>query len=96
MKAKSTLLFLLVLLFFETNYGQEIVCEGANCTANDYNLDFFYLGDASGTPFGAGYCEPGEPTTAHIWTNFTANSAAARYTLYLHFNLYVNGVFIAK
>ncbi len=95
MKAKSTLFFLLVLLFVKVNYGQEIVCEGSSCTANDYNLDYFYLGDENGTPFGAGYCEPGSTVSAHIWTNFTANSAAPRYTLYLHFNLYVDGVFIA-
>ena len=95
MKAKSTLFFLLVLLFFKINYGQEIVCEGAPCTANDYTLDYFYLGDEFGTPFGAGYCEPGSIVNAHIWTNFVANAAAPRYSLYLHFNLYVNGVFNA-
>lgn len=95
MKSKSTLLFLLVLLFVKNNYGQEVVCEGSPCTANDYTLDYFYLGDDTGTPFGAGYCEPGTTVSAHIWTNFVANSAAPRYSLYLHFNLYIDGVFIA-
>lgn len=74
--------------------AQVVVCENSSCTANDYNLDSFYLGDANGTPFDAGYCDPGETVNAHIWTNFSANSNANRYSLYLHYNLYIDGVFI--
>ena len=90
--------FLIIVFFLSllpyTSNAQVVVCENASCTANDYNLNNFYLGDASGDPFDAGYCEPGEPVVAHIWTNFSANSAANRYTLYMHYNLYINGVFI--
>ncbi|RMZ51133.1 hypothetical protein EB822_04585 [Flavobacteriaceae bacterium PRS1] len=95
MKTKSTLFFLLVLVFVKINYGQEVVCEGSSCSANDYTLDNFFLGDENGVEFGPGYCEPGTTVNAHIWTIFTANSAANRYTLYLHYNLYVDGVYIA-
>ena len=95
MKTKNTLLLLAILLIANVIHSQTVVCENSSCTANDYTLDYFYLGDASGTPFGPGYCEPGDTVNAHIWTNFVANSAANRYSLYLHFNLYVNDVFIA-
>ena len=95
MKSKSTLFILLILPFIHASYGQEVVCENSSCTANDYTLDYFYLGDENGVEFGPGYCEPGTQVDAHIWTNFVANSAAPRYSLYLHFNLYVDGVFQA-
>jgi len=97
MKQKTTYacLLLIYFCFYFSSNAQTTVCENANCNANDYNLNYLYLGDADGNAFGPGYCEPGNPVDATIWTNFTANSAASRYTLYLHFNLYVNGVFLA-
>jgi gliding motility-associated-like protein len=94
MKAKPTILIIAMLAIVQLSFAQTVVCEGSSCTANDYNLDIFYLGDEFGNPFGPGYCEPGTTVNAHIWTNFSANSAANRYTLYLHFNLYIDGVFI--
>jgi len=95
MKTKPTLLLYVILFICNIAQSQTVVCEGSSCTANDYNLESFYLGDAAGNAFGPGYCEPGETVNAHIWTNFIANSAASRYTLYLHFNLYVDDVFVA-
>lgn len=96
MRQKTTLRLLLILLlgYCSLTGAQTIVCENSNCTANDYTLENFYLGDENGVPFGPGYCEPGETVNAYIWTNFVANSAASRYTLYLHFNLYVDDVFV--
>ena len=92
----TTYLFSLVIAIFgfQLISGQTVVCENSSCTANDYTLDSFYLGDENGVPFDSGYCDPGDVVNAHIWSNFVANSAAPRYTLYLHFNLYINGVFI--
>ncbi|MBT8257526.1 MAG: gliding motility-associated C-terminal domain-containing protein [Bacteroidia bacterium] len=74
--------------------AQTVVCENSSCTANDYTLDTFYLGDENGVAFNAGYCDPGDVVDAHLWVNFIANSAAPRYTLYLHFNIYADGVYI--
>ena len=94
MRVKPTSLILALLFCAFSSYGQTTVCENASCTANDYTLDIFYLGDANGTPFNAGYCEPGTMVDAYIWTNFTTNSAAGRYSLYMHYNLYVDDVYI--
>lgn len=94
MKVKPTSLLLAFLLCAFSSYGQTTVCENASCTANDYTLDIFYLGDENGTPFTSGYCEPGTMVDAYIWTNFTTNSAAGRYSLYMHYNLYVNDIYI--
>ncbi|MBT8271890.1 MAG: PKD domain-containing protein, partial [Bacteroidia bacterium] len=96
MRHKTTLYLFTLLFFLGFNHveSQTIVCANSSCTANDYTLDSFYLGDENGVPFTAGYCDPGDVVDAHIWTNFVANSAAPRYTLYLHFNLYVDGVFV--
>ncbi len=96
MRNKTTF-YLLTLLFFlgvASLSGQTVVCENSSCTANDYSLDSFYLGDANGVAFNAGYCDPGDVVDAHLWANFVANSAAPRYTLYLHFNIYADGVFV--
>lgn len=95
MKQKTTLYLFLFLFTFGLSsvIAQTTVCDTANCTANDYTLESFFLGDENGVPFGPGYCDPGDTVNAHIWTNFVANSAAPRYTLYLHFNLYIDGVF---
>ncbi|MBT8278730.1 MAG: gliding motility-associated C-terminal domain-containing protein [Bacteroidia bacterium] len=97
MSHKTTLYLFFNLLLFALTFtnAQTIVCETSSCTANDYTLDNFYLGDEFGVPFGPGYCDPGDVVNAHLWTTFSANSAAPRYTLYLHFNLYVDGVFEA-
>ena len=94
MNYKPTLFFLIFSFLFNTIYSQDVVCEGSPCTSNDFTIDHFYLGDETGEPFGPGYCEPGTTVEAHLWINFTANSAANRYNLYLHFNLFLNGVFI--
>ncbi|WP_282068960.1 gliding motility-associated C-terminal domain-containing protein [Olleya namhaensis] len=75
-------------------FSQTIVCEGSPCTSNDFTIETFYLGDINGNPFGPGYCEPGTVVNAYLWVDFTANTAANRYDLFLHFNLYVDGVFI--
>ncbi|MBT8270438.1 MAG: hypothetical protein KJO25_00190, partial [Bacteroidia bacterium] len=90
----TTYLILLGLLFgFNPLFGQTVVCETSSCTANDFTLETFYLGDENGVQFTAGYCDPGDVVDAHLWANFVANSAAPRYTLYLHFNIYVDGVY---
>ena len=89
------ILFIVVVLGFTTTmFSQTVVCEGAPCTSNDFTIETFYLGDINGAPFGPGYCEPGEIVNAYLWVDFTANAAADRYDLYLHFNLFVDGVFI--
>ncbi len=94
MKLNPTILSLIFLLLCTSLFSQEVVCEGSPCTSNDFTIDYFYLGDENGNEFGPGYCESGTTVDAHLWINFTANSNANRYDLYLHFNLYVNGVFI--
>ncbi len=88
-------LFLTLLLCTSTLvFSQTTVCEGSPCTAKDFNINTIFLGDADGVPLGNGICDPGEIIEAHLWVDFTANTAAARYSLFLHFNLYYNGVFI--
>ena len=90
---KRILSFLLILFCNYYATSQVIVCEGSPCTSNDFTIETFYLGDEFGVPFGPGYCEPNTTVDAHLWLNFTANTAADRYDLYIHFNLYVDGVF---
>lgn len=75
-------------------FSQTTVCEGSPCTSNDFTVDNFFLGDEFGTPLDNGFCNPGDIIQTHLWVNFTANAAAPRYSLYLHFNLYYDGVFI--
>ncbi|UKM64132.1 gliding motility-associated C-terminal domain-containing protein [Flavobacteriaceae bacterium GSB9] len=94
MKTKPTLTFLVVFIIGYVINGQTVVCEKASCTANDYTLDYFYLGDENGTPYSPGYCDLGLNLETHIWTNFITNSAADRYSLYIHFNVYINGTFM--
>ncbi|WP_298330275.1 gliding motility-associated C-terminal domain-containing protein [uncultured Dokdonia sp.] len=87
-------LSLLFIILFSGVYGQTVVCEGSPCTSNDFTLDDFYLAGEDGIPFGPGYCEPGDPVNANLWINFTANTAASRYSMYVHFNLYIDGLFV--
>ena len=94
MNYKPTVFTIVLLLCSATLLSQEAVCEGSPCTSNDFTIDYFYLGDENGEAYGPGYCEPGNTVEAHLWINFTANSAANRYNLYLHFNLFLNGEFI--
>jgi PKD repeat protein len=93
-RPKYLIYLFLVLFTYNSVNAQVIVCEGSPCTSNDFTIETFYLGDEFGTPFGPGYCDPGTVVDAHLWVIFTANTAAARYDLYLHFNLYIDGVFI--
>jgi len=94
MKAKLSLLFLVLMIGMPACFSQTTVCPNASCTANDYTLDIFYLGDKNGTKFTSGYCESGTMIDAYIWTNFSTNSAAGRYSLYMHYNLYINDAFV--
>ncbi len=88
-------LFLTLLLCASTFvFSQTTVCEGSPCTANDFTINNIFLGDVNGVPLQNGFCNPGEIVEAHLWFDFTANSAAPRYSLYLHFNLFYDGVFI--
>ncbi|MFL1013579.1 HYR-like domain-containing protein [Flavisericum labens] len=93
MKTQPILLFLAVFFIAHIVNAQTAVCENSSCTANDYQLDYFYLGNENGTPYSPGYCDLGVSLETHIWTNFITNSAADRYSLYIHFNVYINGVF---
>jgi hypothetical protein len=90
---KQLLLFLFNIFCIINCYSQTIVCEDGPCTSNDFTVAAFHLGDVNGVPFGPGYCEPGEIVEATLFVDFTANTSANRYDLYLHFNLYVDGVF---
>ncbi len=85
---------LFTLITFNFIFSQTTVCEGSPCTSNDFTVDNFFLGDEHGTPLDNGFCNPGDIIQTHLWVNFTANAAAPRYSLYLHFNLYYDGVFI--
>ena len=87
-------LYFLFLLFPFYLFSQTVVCEKSPCTSNDFTIETFYLGDDNGVIFGPGYCEPGTTVDANLWINFTANSAANRVSLYIHFNLYIDDVFI--
>ncbi|MGM5470424.1 HYR-like domain-containing protein, partial [Flavobacteriaceae bacterium LMO-SS05] len=62
-------------------------CATNSCTAKDFNLTNFYLGDASGDPFVNGSCTPGSPVDAHIFVSFTTTAAASRYSLFLSFDV---------
>uniref|UniRef100_UPI00351AE571 PKD domain-containing protein n=1 Tax=Tamlana flava TaxID=3158572 RepID=UPI00351AE571 len=92
MKTKLLLSLAIFFIAYIVN-GQTVVCENASCTANDYTLDYFYLGDENGTPYSPGFCDLGVSLETHIWTNFITNSAADRYSLYIHFNVYINDVY---
>ncbi|WP_242087331.1 gliding motility-associated C-terminal domain-containing protein [Aestuariivivens sediminis] len=94
MNIKPTLLYLVMLFMANSMYSQTIACEDSSCTANDYTLDYFYLGDENGVAYGPGYCDLGVSLNTHIWTTFLTNSAADRYSLYIHFNVYINDVFV--
>ena len=89
MSPKYVIWFLLTFFIGHLATSQVIVCENSPCTSNDFTIESFYLGDEFGIPFGPGYCDPGTTVDAHLWITFTANTAADRYDLYIHFNLYI-------
>ena len=68
MNIKPTLLYLVVLFIANSVYSQTIACEDSSCTANDYTIDYFYLGDENGVAYGPGYCDLGVSLNTHIWT----------------------------
>ncbi|WP_082333836.1 gliding motility-associated C-terminal domain-containing protein [Mangrovimonas sp. TPBH4] len=61
------------------------------CNANDFTLTNFYLADASGNPLDND-CIPGTPQTAYIYAYFDANTNADRYSLFMNFDVVINGV----
>ncbi|MCO4820793.1 MAG: gliding motility-associated C-terminal domain-containing protein [Flavobacteriaceae bacterium] len=62
------------------------------CTANDFTVDQLYLADISGNPI-PNSCTPGSSQSAYIFAVFSANSNAGRYSLYIDYDVYINGVF---
>ena len=87
----SIVAFLILVFSFTNIYSQqESPCASSSCTANDFNLINFYLGDENGDPFGDGSCDPGPPpeeVDAHIWVEFSSTASASRYSLYLYFDV---------
>jgi len=82
----------LVLVFSTSNAYSQLSgpCAGSSCTANDFNLINFFLGDDMEQPFGDGFCDPGPPpeqVAAHIYVEFDSNTNAGRYSLYLYFDV---------
>ncbi|TDU40219.1 gliding motility-associated-like protein [Gelidibacter sediminis] len=62
----------------------------ADCTANDFTLANLYLADENGNPL-ANTCTPGTTQSAFIYVKFAANTNANRYSLFLDYDVYVNG-----
>ncbi|WP_146192595.1 HYR-like domain-containing protein, partial [Xanthomarina spongicola] len=63
-----------------------------SCSANDFTLSNFYLADINGNPL-ANNCTPGTPQSAYIFALFSANTGADRYSLYIDYDVIINGVF---
>ncbi|WP_083702174.1 gliding motility-associated C-terminal domain-containing protein [Mangrovimonas sp. DI 80] len=61
------------------------------CKANDFTLSNFYLADANGNELDND-CIPGTPQTAYIYAYFSANTNADRYSLFMDFDILINGV----
>ena len=59
------------------------------CTAGDVSLNKVYLGDDTGTPLAP--CSSGSNVTAYVWGNFTNGTGTSRYSVWLIFDLWVNG-----
>ena len=89
---KHLFIFVFLLLYLPIS-SQTTVCEGSPCTSNDFTIDSFFLGDEFGNPTAAGACDFGDVVEEHLWLNFTANTNASRYSLFIHYNLYIDGEF---
>ena len=63
-----------------------------SCSANDFTLGNFYLADINGNPLDNN-CTPGTPQSAYIFAFFNANTTAGRYSLYIDYDVFVNGSF---
>ena len=85
---------LILILYSFASFSQTAVCEGNPCTSNDFVIVEWYLGDENGDPIASGDCVPGELIEVHLWVTYAGVTAADRYSLYIHFNLWIEGVFI--
>ncbi|TYA58860.1 PKD domain-containing protein, partial [Formosa maritima] len=63
-----------------------------SCSANDFTLSNFYLADINGNPLDNN-CTPGVPQSAYIFALFSANTSANRYSLYIDYDVFINGAF---
>ncbi|MCK7591125.1 PKD domain-containing protein, partial [Subsaxibacter sp. CAU 1640] len=103
---KKYSLFFLILLIQAFAFGQRnaslsstksenIIVESSafsDCTANDFRVGQFYLADSNGNPLN-NTCTPGNIQSGYIYAVFTANTNANRYSLYIDYDIYINGVF---
>ncbi|WP_299391478.1 gliding motility-associated C-terminal domain-containing protein [uncultured Gelidibacter sp.] len=74
--------------------GDEILSKDtqASCSAKDFILEKLYLGDANGAPLGNS-CTPGSTVAASIYAYFDGPTNADRYSLYMDYDIYINGVY---
>ena len=70
----------------------ETAINADSCTANDFTLGNFFLADINGDPLDNN-CTPGTPQNAYIFAFFNANTGAGRYSLYIDYDVFVNGEF---
>ena len=77
-----------------TNQGGTAPARGNvdSCTANDFTLGNFYLADINGDPLDNN-CTPGTPQSAYIFAFFNANTGADRFSLYIDYDVFINGVY---
>ncbi|HJW29481.1 MAG TPA: hypothetical protein VJ508_09525, partial [Saprospiraceae bacterium] len=68
-------------------------CVSENCTANDVQDPFYFIGDVNGTPITSVVCTPGQPVTnVYLWLRFQV-TATNRYDINVIGDIFVDGLY---
>ncbi|HJW28044.1 MAG TPA: hypothetical protein VJ508_02215, partial [Saprospiraceae bacterium] len=68
-------------------------CVSENCTANDVQDPFYFIGDVNGTQITSVVCTPGQPVTnVYLWLRFQV-TATNRYDINVIGDIFVDGLY---